>query len=211
MIQLDNITYQYPQTKNPVIKDYSASFERGEVVAITGRNGCGKTTLTRLLAGILRPASGKVVLDGIDLAGLDLYEIGCRVGLVFENPARQLFCPTVFEEVAFGLQESGLAPAEIERQTNDCLLRLHISHLTKNHPFQLSRGEKQCVMLAALLNRGSDYLVLDEPTAGLDLRTRHDLGRQLVSLARENSAGVVVVSHEHDFIKACADREVVCG
>jgi energy-coupling factor transporter ATP-binding protein EcfA2 len=211
MIQLENIIYQYPQTPSPIIRDFSACFKRGEVVAITGRNGSGKTTLTRLMTGILRPASGKVMLDGIDIASLDLYEIGCRIGLVFENPARQMFCPTVYEEVAFGLRESGLASAEIERKTNDCLTRLYISHLSRHHPCQLSRGEKQCVMLAALLSRDTDYLVLDEPTTGLDLRTRYDLGRLLASLSRENSIGIIVVSHERDFITAFADREVICG
>lgn len=211
MIQLDHITYQYPQMHRPVIRDFSASFERGEIVAVTGRNGSGKTTLTRLIAGILRPVSGRIFLDGTESAELDLYEIGCRVGLVFENPARQMFCPTVFEEVAFGLQESGLSPAKIEGLTGDMLARLHISHLAKQHPYQLSRGEKQCVMLAALLIRGTNYLVLDEPTTGLDLRTRHDLGQLMVSLARDRSAGIIVVSHERDFIKVFADREVACG
>ncbi|HAL74226.1 MAG TPA: ABC transporter ATP-binding protein [Clostridiales bacterium] len=211
MIQLDNISYQYPQTHSPIIRDYSASFERGEIVAITGRNGSGKTTLTRLMAGILRPTIGKIMLDGADTTGMDLYEIGCHIGLVFENPARQMFCPTVFEEVAFGRQESGSAPEEIKKQTNDIMTRLHISHLASQHPYQLSRGEKQCVMLAAMLSRRTNYFILDEPTTGLDLRTRHDLGRLLVSLARQSSAGIVVVSHERDFIKAYADREVVCG
>lgn len=208
MILLENVTFRYPQGAAPVIDGFSAAFDRAEIVAVTGRNGCGKTTLTRLMTGMLRPDSGRISVDGCDLNGLDLGWIGSRIGIVFENPARQMFCGTVAEEVTFGLQSAGLPPAEIARRTDDYLDRLHISHLRQQYPGRLSRGEKQCVMLAALLCRGTDYIILDEPTTGLDVRTRHELGRLLRGLCRERSAGIVVVSHEQSFVQTCADREV---
>jgi len=211
MIFIDNVTFRYPQMISAVIDHFSASFDRSEIVAITGRNGSGKTTLTRLLTGMLRPDSGLIAVDGSDMCGMDLCEIGSRIGIVFDNPSRQMFCSTVAEEVTFGLAEAGLPLEEIEKRSGEYLARLHIAHLRDQYPGKLSRGEKQCVMLAAMLCRGTDYIVLDEPTTGLDIRTRHELGRTLLSLCRERSAGIVVVSHERDFLRAYASREVIIG
>jgi energy-coupling factor transport system ATP-binding protein len=160
---------------------------------------------------MLRPRVGRISLDGCDIAGLDLFDIGRCVGCVFENPSRQMFCSTVADEIAFGLAETGLSSSEILAITDECLARLQVARLRDQYPGHLSRGEKQSVMLATMIARGTDYLVLDEPTTGLDIRTRHDLGRTLQALCREKNCGVVVVSHERDFINRYASREVICG
>lgn len=211
MIELAGVSYRYPHAAQDAVRDFSAAFGRGEIVALTGRNGSGKTTLTRLMVGLLRPARGQISIDGADISGLDLYDIGRKAGYVFENPARQLFCATVFEEVVFGLADLGLPQAEIQSRAETYLGRLNISHLCDQYPGRLSQGEKQSVMLAAILARDTAYIILDEPTGGLDVRTRHELGQTLRSLCRQHGRGIVVVSHERGFIEKYADREVVCG
>ena len=208
MIKFENISYKYPRGVS-VLHDVSMEFDRGAVTALTGRNGCGKTTLTKLLVGILRPDGGCVTVDGCDIRPLDLFEIGQRVGYVFQNANKQLFCPTVYDEVAFGLKNKGLPESEVRAQTEEFLARFHIEKYSKSYPGSLSEGEKQRVVLAAVLALGTDYLVLDEPTAGLDVRARHELGKSLEALAAERGCGIIIVSHERAFIERYAGRETV--
>ena len=208
MIKLENISYKYPRGTS-VLHDVSMEFDSGAVTALTGRNGCGKTTLTKLIVGILRPDSGRVMVDGCDIRPLDLFETGQRVGYVFQNVRKQLFNPTVFDEVAFGLKNKGLPEPEVQARTEELLARFRIDKYSKSYPGSLSEGEKQRVVLAAVLALGTDYLVLDEPTAGLDVRARHELGKLLEALATERRCGIIIVSHERAFVERYASREAV--
>jgi energy-coupling factor transport system ATP-binding protein len=178
-------------------------------VALCGKNGCGKTTLTKLLAGMLRPQLGRVCIEGQNIAGLDLFAIGQRLGYVFQNPSRQLFCDTVFHEVAYGLKNQGLAEALAAEKAEHYLERFALAAHREDYPGKLSQGEKQRLALAAVLALGTDYLVLDEPTNGLDMLRRRELGDMLLGLRREEGCGIVLVSHEADFIARYADRELV--
>ena len=209
MIKLENITYKYPKGSAPVLSDFSACFERGEIVAVRGKNGCGKTTLTKLIAGILRPAAGYIQIDGADTGSLDLFGIGQRVGYIFQNPNLQLFCDTVYNEAAYGLKNSGLESSQIAEKTDYYLEHFEILQYRDVYPGKLSLGEKQRLALAAVLVLGTDYLVLDEPTTGLDVYRRRALGDMLLRLREERNCGIVFTSHEADFIARCADRELV--
>jgi energy-coupling factor transport system ATP-binding protein len=209
MMIAENITYQYPGNGECVIADFSAQFKRGEVVAVRGKNGSGKTTLTKLLVGILRPAKGRVMVDGIDTASLSLFEIGRKVGYIFQNPNSQLFCDSVYNEVAYGLNNLGLDKELIEEKTGYYLDYFGLSRYRDDYPGNLSLGEKQRLALAAVLALGSDYLVLDESTTGLDVYWRREFGDLLLSLRRDMGYGIVLVSHEAGFIARCADRELV--
>ena len=209
MIRVDNISYKYPNGGAPVFSDFSAHFERGEIAAVTGKNGCGKTTLTKMLVGMLRPSSGHVSIGGLDAAGMDLFEIGQRVGYVFQNPNRQLFCDTAYNEVAYGLRNSGLDEGQAGLQADHYLEYFDLAHHRETYPGKLSLGEKQRLALAAVLALGTDYLVLDEPTTGLDVRRQRELGDILTRLGKERGCGIVLVSHEAGFIARYADRELV--
>jgi energy-coupling factor transport system ATP-binding protein len=209
MICVENAVYRYPQSNAPVLTDFSACFDRGEVVAVTGRNGCGKTTLTKLLVGILRPEAGVVTIDGSDASRMDLFEIGQRVGYIFQNPNRQLFCDAVYNEVAYGLRNSGLDETLTEEKADHYLEYFDLDRYRETYPGKLSHGEKQRLALAAVLALGTDYIVLDEPTAGLDVRRQRELGDMLSKLRRERSCGIIIVSHETDFVARFADRELV--
>jgi len=134
MIKIENITYQYPRGAAPVLKDYSACFARGEITAVSGGNGCGKTTLSKLVAGILCPQQGRISIEGQDIGDLNLFEIGRLVGYVFQNPARQLFCETVYHEVAFGLVNLGLDQEQVARQTGHYLDYFGLSAYHGDYP-----------------------------------------------------------------------------
>lgn len=209
MIQVESVTYRYPQSDVPALEDFSARFRRGEINAIRGRNGCGKTTLTKLLVGVLRPASGYITIDGDGIAGMDLFEIGKKAGYVFQNPNRQLFCDTVFNEVAFGLRNAGFNEAETERVTAVYLERFGLERYSGVYPGKLSFGEKQRLALAAVLALGTSFVVLDEPTSGLDVSRRAELADILLRLKQEHGCGVIFASHDTGFIARCADRELV--
>jgi len=209
MIDVENVTFKYPHCCAPAISGFSACFERGEIVAVTGRNGCGKTTMTKLLAGIFRPDEGRVSIDGSDTAKMDLFEIGQKLGYIFQNPDNQLFCDTVFSEVAYGVRNQGLSENEVSQKVGRYLELFDLSRYRETYPGKLSLGEKQRLALAAVLALGTDYLALDEPTAGLDVYRRLQLGDMLLKLKRELNCGIIIVSHERGFIADYADRELV--
>lgn len=209
MIEINNITYTYANNTTPVIKEFGAAFDKGEITAVTGKNGCGKTTLSKLITGILRPTAGSILIDGEDIAGMGLFAIGQRIGYIWQNPNRQLFCPTVAEEVAFGLRNKGLSEASISGETDRYLEMFRLTAKKSAHPLLLSLGEKQRLALAAVLSLGAPYLLLDEPTGGLDVRCRRLLGVELLKLAEQQNCGVIIISHETDFVRRYCAREVV--
>ena len=210
MISLERVSFRYPKTRRDILTDLSCTFAPGERVAVTGPNGCGKTTLVRLLTGILRPTAGKILLDGTDAASLELWGIGRIIGCVFQDPSRQLFCATVREEIEYGLRNLTLPEEEIAARTARYLAFFRLEHLEGAFPGTLSQGEKQRVLLAAVLAMGTRYVLLDEPTASLDMRAREELGGLLTDVAAAGS-GVIFVSHERAFIEKYADRELVLG
>ena len=209
MIIAENLVFRYPKNDAPVLNDFSGRFDRGEITAVSGKNGCGKTTLAKLLTGMLRPLSGRVTVDDTDIAGSDLFEIGQRIGFVFQNPARQLFCDTVYNEVAFGLRNRGSSEAKTGREAARSLDFFGLSQYSEIYPGKLSFGEKQRLALAAVLALGTDYLILDEPTTGLDKRRQRELGEMLSGLKQTQNCGIVIVSHDTGFISRYADRELV--
>jgi len=209
MIRLQDLTYRYPKAETPVLAGFSAAFQRGEISAVRGRNGCGKTTLTKLIAGILRPSSGSISIEGLDTSNMDLFDIGRQVGYIFQNPNRQLFCESVFGEVAFGLRNLGFDEDLTEREVMRYLEYFDLVRYRDVYPGKLSLGEKQRLALAAVLALGTDYLVLDEPTGGLDVRRQRELGDILSGLRKDLRCGIVIVSHEAGFIERYADRELV--
>ena len=208
MIEVKDATYRYAKSDTPVFAGFSAQFARGEITAITGKNGCGKTTLTKLLAGILHPAAGRVSIDGLDVSNMNLFEIGQHVGYLFQNPNRQLFCDTVFNEVAYGLRNLGFDENQAKKETEQYLDYFGLLGSRDAYPGKLSHGEKQRLALAAVLALNTDYLVLDEPTTGLDVRRQRELGELLLDLRREFSCGIMFVSHETEFAARYADREL---
>ena len=208
MICVDDVSYKYP-AGDYVLSRFSAEFRRGEIAAVRGKNGCGKTTLTKLIMGILHPSAGRISIDGFDTSAMGLFDIGRRVGYVFQNPNRQLFCDTAFNEVAFGLRNLKLNEELVEEKTSQYLEYFDLERYRDIYPGKMSLGEKQRLALAAVLALGTDFLILDEPTTGLDACRRDELGNLLTKLRQELNCGIVLVSHESGFIARYADRELV--
>jgi cobalt/nickel transport system ATP-binding protein len=183
-----------------------------ERLALLGANGSGKSTLLKLLDGIMSPTSGQMSALGRDVAavanGADAYAFHREVGLVFQDPDIQLFSATVLDDVAFGPLQLGLSAAEVRERCDEALAAMDIAHLADRAPFELSGGEKKRAAIASVLSLRPDVILLDEPTAALDPRTKWVLVELLVRLG---SAGrtLIVATHELDIVPLIADRAVV--
>ena len=214
-IEVNQVTYTYmPQTafERTALSKITLTIEEGVLTAIAGHTGSGKSTLVQHLNGILHPTQGSVMVDGQDLAAKDKTAITARrrVGMVFQYPEHQLFEETVEEDIAFGPKNLGLSAEEIARRVRRAmeLVRLDYDTYRERSPFQLSGGQKRRGAIAGVLAMEPKYLVLDEPTAGLDPRGRDDLLQRIVRLHREKKMTVIFVSHNMDDIARLADRVI---
>jgi cobalt/nickel transport system ATP-binding protein len=190
------------------LRGVSFSVAPGECVGIVGPNGAGKSTLLLHLNGILPEepeASAAVLIDGAPITKQNLPEVRRRVGLLFQDPDDQIFCPTVFEDVAFGPVQLGIGEPELGRIVRAALAQVRLEGFEQRLPHHLSLGEKRRVCLAGVLACEPRILVLDEPTAGLDPRGRRELVALLASLA----ATRIVASHDLDMVVALCSRVLV--
>lgn len=203
-IEARDLVFGYQKGVN-IIDHLSLSLYKGETVALVGPNGVGKSTLGKLLTGIFKPLSGKVYLFGKDEAALSLSQIGQKLGYCFQNPEQQLFTASVEDEISFGLKYGGASQEHISRVTEYLLNLFEIEHLRKVFPLNLSWGEKRRVVLAASLALEPEYLVLDEPTTGLD-EERIGVINTLLGRLRRNGIGMLLISHNSDFIENNAHR-----
>ena len=194
--------------QRPVVAGIDLALDRGGITAVVGPNGSGKTTLTRLMVGILRPDAGSIRLENRSLQEYSLAEIGRCIGYVFQNPDQQLFCNTVAEEIGFGLQHLGWEREAIGERVEFYLDYFELGAYRHVFPLHLSRGEKQRLAIAAVLAGEPGFLILDEPTAGLDAYRKGLLIACLKKIAGLGR-GVVFVSHDAGFVKRVADR-VIC-
>ncbi len=186
----------------------------GEQVVLLGANGSGKSTLLKLLDGILAPTGGRMRALGLDIAavvdGFDAFRFHRQVGLVFQDPDIQLFSATVLDDVAFGPLQLGLPRDEVDARCDEALGLMEIRHLARRAPFELSGGEKKRAAIASVLSLRPDVILLDEPTAALDPRTKWVLVN-LIRRLGEAGRTVITATHELDIVPVIADRVVVLG
>jgi len=207
MITLSNLTFAYPG-KKPVLENISLSVSPASHTALLGRNGVGKSTLALLVKGLLSPTSGKVVVDGFPTSDeKSRMEVMRRVGLVFQNPDDTIVATTVERELAFGLENLGVARGEMRRRVDEALARFRLERYRHTNPLYLSGGERQRLALAAVMIMEPSHLVLDEPTSLLDPWSRGDI----VRLIREASEEGATVVHITQFASEArfADRVVI--
>jgi len=195
------------------LKDINLEIKDGEFIGLIGHTGSGKSTLVQHLNGLLKPSRGQIVVDGINISakGVKLKEIRQKVGLVFQYPEHQLFEETVLKDVSFGPQNLGLAGAEVEKRVKKALevVNLNYQEIKDQSPFNLSGGQKRRVAIAGVLAMEPKYLVLDEPTAGLDPRGRDEILDQIRDLHRKLKITIILVSHSMDDVARLADRLIV--
>lgn len=187
---------------------------RGEQVVLLGANGSGKSTLLKLLDGIIGPTTGQMRALGRDVAavaeGIDAFRFHREVGLVFQDPDIQLFSATVRDDVAFGPLQLGWATEDVRAAVDEALALMEIAHLAERAPFELSGGEKKRAAIASVLSLRPEVLLLDEPTAALDPRTRWVLVN-LIRRLGERGTTLVTATHELDIVPVIAGRVVVLG
>lgn len=197
-IDFKEACYCYPKGSFAV-KNISLQFFQDEFTAVTGCNGSGKTTLGKLASGIFKPDRGEVIIDGRSSKLMTLGEIGKKIGYLFQNPDRQIFTSSVYSEIAFTLELKGYTAEEISERTLKMLEVFNMLHLKDSIPFKLSRGEKQRLALAAMLVNDPGFLILDEPTTGLDIERKKILSG-IIDKLRDKGIGMLVISHDENFI-----------
>ena len=215
-IQVEHLTHTY-MTDSPfaatALEDVSLTIEDGELIGLLGHTGSGKTTLVQHLNGLLKPTSGKVVVDGLDITEKDvsLLEVRRRVGLVFQYPEYQLFEETVAKDVAFGPKNLGLSEQEVDERVRYALQEVGLVYeeIAERSPFELSGGQMRRVAIAGVLAMRPKTLILDEPTAGLDPAGRRSILGMIRELHAAGGLTVVMVSHNMDDISSLATRLVV--
>ena len=207
LVTVENVSFTYADG-TPALRDVSLILHPGDFVALLGPNGAGKTTLVRHLNGLLRPASGKVLVERQDTRTTGVAELAHLVGYVFQNPDHQIFAPTVREEVAFGLQAQQLPASIVARRVSETLERFGLGPHAETPPALLGYGQRRQVALAAIIAMHPKVLILDEPTGGLDWRSRQEL---LALLSNLNALGhtVVLVTHDMRLVAEHARRAVV--
>lgn len=177
----------------------------GQRVGLVGANGAGKTTLLSLMTGLLPADTGTVSVAGVPLSGSGVNAAQRRLGFVFQDPDDQLFMPTVWEDVAFGPRNDRLSEADTAARVHEALTQTGTLHLKERFTWKLSGGEKRAVAIAAVLACHPEFLILDEPTAGLDPRSRRSLIRLLTALPH----GCLIASHDMDFILDVCPRTLI--
>jgi cobalt/nickel transport system ATP-binding protein len=189
-IEIEQLSFNYPDG-HKALQDVSVRIQPGEKVALVGPNGAGKSTLLLHLNGILQ-GQGNIRVCGLEVKEPNLGKIRAMVGLVFQSPEDQLFSPTVYDDVAFGPLYQGIPPEEVQQRVDDALSAVHMSGYANRVSHHLSLGEKKRIAIATVLSMQPEVLVLDEPTAGLDPRSR----RSLINLLRELPLTMLASTHD---------------
>lgn len=200
MIEIKNVCFRYGDRE--VIKDASINIQEGESVALIGANGSGKSTFLKLLNGIIFPDSGSYYFDNVNISKKQMENsrysrtFHKKIGFVFQNSDAQLFCPTVYEEVAFGPRQMGMDEVKVKERVEDCLELMNIAGLKHRQPYNLSGGEKKRAAIASVLALNPDVLTLDEPMNGIDPKGKRFLRELFMEL---NQAGKTIICSTHDF------------
>ena len=204
LVEVKDLQYTYPDGTH-VLRGVSFRITHGESVAIIGANGAGKSTLLLQLNGCLLPQAGSVRIGDFPLNKETLAYVRRTVGLVFQDPDDQLFMPLVRDDVAFGPLNLGLPPEEVEARVDQALATVGAAHLKDRPPYRLSGGEKRAVAIATVLSMSPSILVMDEPTASLDPKTR----RQLIELLKTFHHTLIIATHDLDLVLDLCSRTIV--
>jgi energy-coupling factor transport system ATP-binding protein len=214
-IKIDNLSYTYMQGtpyEKEALKGISLEIRKGEFVGLIGHTGSGKSTLVQHFNALLKPTTGKVYINGVDIwdKNKDLRRLRYEVGLVFQYPEHQLFEETVYKDIAFGPNNIGLEKEEIDRRVHDAISVVGIGEdMLYKSPFELSGGQKRRVAIAGVLAMQPSILILDEPTAGLDPSGREEILSKIKIMREQLNMTVVLISHSMEDIARLVERVMV--
>jgi cobalt/nickel transport system ATP-binding protein len=204
MIEFQNVDFSYEKDRK-VLHDMSFSIGRGESVGLIGANGAGKSTIMKLLLGLLGPDSGKVLIDGIEVKKDTLGDIRAKLGFVLQNSDNQMFMPTVYEDMIFGPLNYGLPREEADRRVDQVLGRLGLEYLKNRYNHKISGGEKRMAAIATILAMEPEAILMDEPTSALDPYNRRIVINTIKGLPQTR----LVASHDLDMILDTCDRVIL--
>lgn len=215
-IKIENLTYIYmPKTpfEKKAIDNITIEIKQGEFVALIGHTGSGKSTLIQHINGLLKPTSGRILIEDIDITkkNVKLTNIRKKVGLVFQYPEYQLFEETIEKDIAFGPQNLGLDNDEINKRVQRAMkiVGLDYEEYKDKSPFEISGGQKRRVAIAGVVAMEPSVLILDEPTAGLDPKGRDDILNKILELYKEKNITIILVSHSMEDVAKVANRIIV--
>ena len=212
IIKFDNVSFAYELEDEGVVNavnDFSLEVPEGQFLAVLGHNGCGKSTVAKLINGILVPNKGKVTVEEMDTSDEEkTVDIRKTVGMVFQNPDNQIVATIVEDDVAFGPENLGVEPSEIRKAVDSALKAVGMYEFRKREPHRLSGGQKQRVAIAGVIAMNTKCIVMDEPTAMLDPQGRKEVMDTVMKLNREFGITVILITHYMDeAVKA--DRVIV--
>lgn len=204
VLEFKNVCFSYNETAN--VHDLNVKIQKGDFTAITGSNGAGKSTFSKLCNGLLQPSTGDVFVLGQNTKRNKVSSLAKHIGFLFQNPDRQICCSTVEEEIAFSLKNNGLSKEEIQRKVEATIKEFGFD--AKTEPFNMSRGQRQRLCLACLISLNPEILILDEPTTGLDYRECMEMMNRIREL-NENGTTVIMVCHDMEVVLDFAKSVIV--
>jgi len=207
LLDMDRVTFRYRGCPEPAINNASIGVRENEFVCLVGPNGCGKSTFLSLLAGLLRPQTGQVRVERVDVSRLPRAAYARSIGYLFQNPNHQLFARTIQQELLFGLKFAGMTDSESADAIDAVRSIIDFSDWERD-PRELSFGQRKLVCLASLLARAPRVLLLDEPELGLDVQHVSEIVDALVRYREQTGCAIVAATHDLDLVESCADRIV---
>lgn len=207
--EIKQLSFKYPTSDKMILKNVNFDIYKGEYFAIVGHNGSGKSTLMKNLLGILHPTEGQVIINGHNTKETDISKMILDIGYVFQNPDNQLFCDTVREEIEFGLKNNNYPTDEISILTNRALDIVGLTNRQKEHPFSLSRGQRQRLAVATMIVSNPKIIMLDEPTTGLDEKDLQGILQLMQELVDYHDGTLIMVTHDMEVVAKYATRVIV--
>ncbi len=206
ILTIRDLKYQYPNSDDLAVNDVSCDISRGEIISIMGANGSGKTTLLHLIAGLLKPTTGVVMIEGKPMKRLKLHQLAGKIGIVFQNPDLLLQAKTVREEIAFGPKNLKLKSQALIDRVDKTVNQFNLEELTEDSPYSLSRGQRQRVAVASTFSLHPDVFLLDEPTTGQDEQHLHRMMDQLCHQILQENKTLIFATHNIELSNKYANR-----
>lgn len=204
MIKVENVSFKYKNSEYKVLDKLNFSVNDGEIIAIVGENGSGKSTIGKIIAGILKLNEGKIIIDDLDISK-NYNSLRQKVGIVFQNPENQIIFNNIYDELSFSLK--GLENSEIENRINTALKQVNMYELKNSDLYTLSLGQKQRIMIAEVLAKNPKYIILDEPTTMIDSQGKEDIYNIIKELKKEGFTIICITNLADEML--LADRILI--